>query len=202
MNQLSATLQTLFSQSVKQGIVMVEVDWPSGKVFTHDGVGPVYANQETWYGVGQFANISKIKDSSKDDGFTLTLQTASINDVAEAVRDDAVGREVRVYLGGLDSDMRLVEMHPLTAGYINSTPVSYGKPPTITVECVGVDYRWNFAKRHTSYNATIQRELYPTDSYCDDVESVASSPLTSYSSENAVTRTGGATGKHVIRQLK
>tara|TARA_B100002003_G_scaffold250761_1_gene291433 strand:- start:774 stop:1376 length:603 start_codon:yes stop_codon:yes gene_type:complete len=186
MNDLSVALQSLFSQPVKQAITMVEINWPSGTVYAHDGVGPIVWNGHTWYGVGQHADLGDIEDSSLDQSFTLTLRTASLNDVAEAVRDDAGGREVIIYLGGLDDDMRLVDVHPMASGFINTTPVGYELPPTISVECVGLDYRWNFAKRHTSYNSAIHRELYPTDSYCDDVESVASSPLTSYSSENAV----------------
>ena len=201
MRILNAALEALLSLPEKRAILMVGIAWPSGTVRAHEGIGPINWNGHTWYGVGEFGRIGMIEEGTDAGRLQLELATADVAQLNEALRDDAAGSEVRVYLAGLNASMQLQAAQLIYFGYVNNTPVSYD-PRTIGVDCVGVEHRWNRPKQHTRYNAACQRALYPNDSYCDDVENVAKGPLSSYSGGQSVGgggRGGGGGGKWQYR---
>ncbi|MBU2979002.1 hypothetical protein [Alteromonas sp. C1M14] len=189
---LHPTIESLLSGEEKRACLMGSIVWPSGIVRFHNGLGTLRHDGENWYGVGELGSISGIKEGD-DSTTTLTLQTADASQIEEAVRDDAAGGEVRLYLGALDEHMRLAHVQLMMLGIVNKTPVKYSAPPSISVEVVSLTSRWNHPKRYTKYNAASQRAIYPTDSFFDDVENVAKGPLNSYSGSNAVS-SGGAAG--------
>ena len=188
---LEPALENLLAGEKKQACLMGSIVWPSGMVRFHNGIGTILWDKEEWFGVGELGSVNGIREGTA--GTTiLTLQTADTAQIEEALRDDAAGGEVRLYLGAFDDDMRLAAVQLMYVGIVNKTPVKYSAPPSISVEVVSITSRWNRPKRYTKYNSASQRAVHPTDSFFDDVENVTKGPLTSYGGSNAVS--GGAGG--------
>jgi hypothetical protein len=186
MRLLDPTIEALFELDPRRAIALVQIGWPTGTVRAHTGAGPQLWDSNTWWGTGELGSIGVIKEGNTAGQIQLTLRTTDSAQIAEAVKDDAAGSEVRIYLAALNENMRIAAAQLLYLGFVNKSPVQYSNPPTISVDCVGVQYRWNSAKEHSRYTSAHQRALHPTDSYCDDVEAIAKGPLSSYSGSNAV----------------
>jgi hypothetical protein len=194
MRILDPEIESLFNADPKCAIALVQIEWPTGTVRAHNGAGPQIWGGYTWWGTGELGSIGVIKEGSAAGQIQLTLNTTDSAQIAEVVGDDAAGSEVRIYLAALDENMRIAAAQLMYLGFVNDTPVQYDDPPTISVDCVGVEYRWNSAREHSRYTSAHQRALYPTDSYCDDVEAIAKGPLSSYGGSNTVTSSGGRPG--------
>lgn len=188
MRNVDPTIVSLFESADKSAIMMVEIDWPTGTVRMHDGVGPQYWDNQTWHGVGSLGSISELTEGETVGDAQLNLVTNDTALIAEAVKDDAAGSQVKIYLGVLNEFMQVSAVALMYSGYINETPVQYKNPPTISVDLVDLEHRWGAPKQYTRYTAAAQRSIYPTDSYCDDVERIAKGPLSSYSAGNSVGR--------------
>ena len=186
MRILDPNIEALFDLDPRCAIALVEVQWPTGPVLAHNGAGPQTWDGKTWWGTGELGSIGVIKEGNAAGQIQLTLRTNDSAQIAEVVRDDAAGSEVRIYLAALDANMRIAAAQLLYLGFVNKCPVQYNNPPTISIDCVGVEYRWNKAREHSRYTSANQRSLHPTDSYCDDVEAIAKGPLSSYGGGDAV----------------
>jgi hypothetical protein len=194
MRILDSDIEQYFSADSRSAVLLVHIEWPTGPVFTHTGAGPQRWADETWYGTGEQGSIGIIKDGDTAGQLELTLVTNDPAMLAEVVGDDAAGSKVKIYLGALDENMRIAATQLIYSGFVNQTPISYDDPASISVDCVGIEYRWNQAKEHTRYTSAAQRSAYPTDSYCDDVEAIAKGPLSSYSASEKVGSSGGSGG--------
>ncbi len=190
---LSPQLESILSQSEKNVCIMGTVEWPSGIARFHNGAGPLKWEGETYWGVANKGMV-KVIEEGRAPRLSLSLTTPDLSVLSEALRDDAAGGEVRLYIGGFNSDQQLVTTQLIYLGIVNRTPANYTSPPEILVECVSYSHRWSQPKRYTTYSAASQRALHPTDSFCDDAEAVAKGPLSSYSGSNAVSggRRGGS----------
>lgn len=189
---LEPQVEAILSQSEKCACIMGTIEWPAGMARFHNGAGPIKSEGETYWGVANNGMVSVIKEGNAP-RVTLTLITPDTSVLAEALKDDAAGGEVRLYLGVFNDDQQLVAKQLIYLGIVNNTPAKYSAPPTISVECVSYTHRWSQPKRYTTYSAASQRAIYPNDSFLDDVEAVAKGPLSSYSGSNAVS-SGGRSG--------
>lgn len=196
-NILEPEVEAELAKPNKIAAVMGVINWSTGPVRFHNGIGVIRADSEDWYGVGEMGDINEIING---DRLTLVLNTSDAAQVTEAVKDDATGGEVRLYLAVFDEYMRYKARQLIFLGFINKTTVSYKAPPSISVECISYGYRWNQPKNYTTYNAASQRALYPNDSFCDDVENVAKGPLSSYSGSQSVGGTGSTKKTGSTRQ--
>ena len=186
---LEPQVETILSQSEKRACIMGTIEWPTGMARFHNGAGPIVSEGETYWGVANSGMVSVIKEGSAP-RVTLSLVTPDTSVLAEALKDDAAGGEVRLYLAVFNDDQQLVAKQLIYLGIVNNTPATYSAPPTISVECVSYTHRWSQPKRYTTYSAASQRAIYPNDSFLDDVEAVAKGPLSSYSGSNAVSGGG------------
>ena len=194
MRILDPDIEQYFLNDKRAAIALVHIEWPTGPVRAHSGAGPQRWDDETWYGTGELGSIGIIKDGDTAGQIELTLVTTDSALLAEVVGDDAAGSKVKIYLAALDENMRIAAVQLMYLGFVNKTPISYDDPASITVDCVGIEYRWNSAKEHSRYTSAAQRALHPTDSYCDDVEAIAKGPLSSYSASEKVGSSGGSAG--------
>ena len=160
MNILNPEIEQLFLSDSRSAVALVYMDHPSGVVRTHTGAGPQEWDNEIWYGTGEMGSIGLIKDGDAASQVQLTLKTTDPAQIADVVRDDMAGSEVRIYLAALDSNMRIAAVQLMYLGFVNQTPVEYDDLPSISVDCVGVEYRWNAAKENTRYTSGAQRALY------------------------------------------
>lgn len=183
-------IEALLSKPDKCCCIMGTIEWPSGTARFHNGAGPIQSDGKTFWGVANRGMVSVIKEGQAP-RVNLSLVTSDTSVLAETLKDDAAGGEVRLYLGVFNEDQQLVKKQLIYLGIVNSTPATYTAPPTINVECVSYTHRWSLPKRYTTYSAASQRAIHPNDSFLDDVEAVAKGPLSSYSGSNAVGGGGG-----------
>ncbi|WP_330925283.1 hypothetical protein [Candidatus Sororendozoicomonas aggregata] len=89
------TLISAYQSAHPNLLFLVALDWPSGMVRAHTGVGEVKINQATWQGVGSLGEIGAFTDDDELGRSELTLALSVFDKalLAEAFRRDAVGRE-------------------------------------------------------------------------------------------------------------
>lgn len=189
MRYVDPQIETLLSLDSRMACLMGELVWPSGVARFHNGMGSLTWDSQTYYGLGGNGSVGVIKEGHAPT-VKLSLQTSDSALISEAIKDDAAGGDVRLYLGVFNEDQQLVARQQVYAGIINKTPVRYSSPPIISVEVNSYAHRWNQPKRYTTYSSASQRADYPDDSFFDDVEAVAKGPLNSYSGSNSVSNGG------------
>jgi len=181
MSRNITTLQAdLLAQHHVEMINLVELDWPTGMVRLHSGIGPVkYAGNE-YQGVGQLGSIDSLSDTGEvgDTGLSLTLSGLDAALVASVIDDDAVGCAGRVYLGVLDEHQRLLDANviPLFAGTAKRTPVRQGENPQITVELVSDSIAHN-QRAGDRYTDNCQQRRHPGDRFFRYSEVMADKPF-------------------------
>lgn len=93
-----ATLTAL--QSAFYPVVIVFVDWPSGPVRVHSGVGTMNWAGHDWHGVG---DVGGVMLPGEDAGMAQGAASVSIGgdpvDLSDIMREDYLGREVSVWYG-------------------------------------------------------------------------------------------------------
>jgi hypothetical protein len=186
MRILDPVIEDAFNNGQLSALMLVHIKWPTGDVYLHTGVGPQLWNSQTWTGVGSLGDIDKIKEGEKSGRLTLSITTSDNAQIAEVLQDDCVGSEVRIYIAAVSDKQRIYAAQLMYFGYINDVPLQYSNPPVISVECVGVEHRWNLPKQNSRYTSADQRADYPTDNFFDDVEAISKGPLSSYDGAESV----------------
>lgn len=193
MRHVAPEIEAGLANDNRMAVIMGELTWPTGTARFHNGMGTLIWDGENYYGLGGVGSIDVIKEGDAPT-IKLNISTSDTNLVAEALRDDAAGGDVRLYLCVFNENQQLTARQLMYAGLINKTPVRYSDAVTISVDVNSYAHRWNQPKRYTTYSSASQRAIYPDDSFFDDVEAVAKGPLSSYSGSNSVS--GGKNYKY------
>lgn len=186
------TILAEFDRNVARLLVLVFIDWPTGPVYLHSRIGEKRWDGQTWLGLGELGQISGLENGSQSGRLRLTLHTPDVAHTSEAVRDDAVGRSVKVYLAAMDDSRRITAAQLIAHKWIAATPLTHGKLHGIHIECGGPRERFRNAKNSQRLSSGSWRAQYPNDSYCDDVEELGKGPLPTYTGSAAVG--GGGVG--------
>lgn len=183
------------NNDVSRLMFLADINWPTGHVYTHSRVGEKYWDGKTWIGVGQFAAIESATSGEQLGDMNMTLQTTELAIVNDAITDNAVGRDVKIYLACTDEFRRIIAAEIIIYRFIGRVSSETGPINTIQLSLMGARARFRSAKNHLRYSAKSWRKSYEGDSYCDDVEALASSPLNTYDGSNAVGKGGGGGGR-------
>lgn len=94
-------------------VFFADIGLDSGTQRVHTGVGELEFNSNIYYGLGDFAGISAIRDGSEITTYPVELTLSGIGaalkqssiDFLDAINtEDFYGRDVTVYVGALDTD--------------------------------------------------------------------------------------------------
>jgi hypothetical protein len=101
---LDANLQAGAESAVFNYIVFIKLDFPSGLVCLHNGVGTYSFGGNDYLGVGAFGTISAIEDTTDLVSKPIQLTLSSISGgIIDAIKTDNVfGRDADIYLGVLN----------------------------------------------------------------------------------------------------
>ena len=96
---------TLIAEFAKQGwhpVVMAYVDWPSGAVYAHSGVGTITWDGHDWLGIGDYGRIEVPAETRSGAARRLTLTLLGtiadlLGQAGEAVRN----RDGEIYAGAV-----------------------------------------------------------------------------------------------------
>lgn len=79
-------------------IWLVFIDWPSGPVRAHSGVGQINFGGNVWYGVGDFGKITLPEETLGIASFPAELEIVGLpEDVVSYLDEDVRNRTVRIY---------------------------------------------------------------------------------------------------------
>ena len=79
-----------FSTSVKNAlksqtvriVMFAELDFSSGTLYVHDGLGTYTWGGEDWLGVGDFGSISSIEEGSEISAYSINLTLSALESIS------------------------------------------------------------------------------------------------------------------------
>ena len=180
MRPLPAELIRHYQSDNPNLIFLVELDWPSGTVRAHTGIGDLRINGEIWSGVGGLGGIGEFNDDDELGRSELPLEISVMDEalMAEAFRRDAIGREGMVYAAARDESGLPVEASftPMFAGYISDVGTQIGDDNRISV-VLATDTADPRRKRPGRYTDESHRREYPDDHIYKWAAKTADRPL-------------------------
>lgn len=111
MRGLSASVITALESSTVRLITFAELDFASGTLYVHDGIGTYTWGSNDWLGVGDFGGISSVEEGSEVSPYSLNLTLSGLDAglVSTALTENYFMRDVNIYLGLLDADDSLID---------------------------------------------------------------------------------------------
>lgn len=171
----SATI-TASQADIIHPLILAKLEFDSGDVLVHSGLGNVEFNSETYVGVGQFGGISAAEENSDLARSPLTLTLSNIpGDMGAIVLGEHYqGRRATLYLGYRDLSTSLLVGDPaiLYRGRLDHARIKQGKTFTVTVSIENRMASWDkpLVRR---YNNADQQGRYQGDMGLQYVEQSA-----------------------------
>ena len=168
---VSSTNATEAAQPSIVMTVLVDLDFSSGNLRVHDGVGTLVMDtspQQTFLGVGQFGGIEgAVQDSLEVIARPVKLSLTGVDSslITSAMTEDYQGRQAIIYLGFLDTTTRTFIDTPETIweGRMDYMEVEMGRESgTIRVNC---EHRLRKEPRISRYTNEDQQIAYPGDTF-------------------------------------
>jgi hypothetical protein len=109
--------------------MFAELDFSSGTVYVHDGIGTYTWGSQDWLGVGDFGSISSIEEGSEISPYSINLTLSALDTTMSgaALTEDYFMRDVTVYMGVLDeSDSLLDTPVQVWSGFMDVMSVTAG----------------------------------------------------------------------------
>lgn len=148
--------------------VMVELDFASGVVRAHDGIGPLTFGGNTFLGVGQFGGIEVAEESVEVIAKPLKLKLSGVDAslVSSTMTEIYQNRDVTVYLGFLDEDNQLLGTpETVWEGRMNQMGLALtAGEATITLSC---EHRLRREPRIARFTDNDQKLAHPGDRFFD-----------------------------------
>lgn len=134
---LSASVISALSSNTVRPIIFAELDFSSGVLYVHDGIGTYTWGGQDWLGVGNFGAISNIQEGAEVSPYSLTLTLSGVDTglTGTALNEDYFMRDVNIYLGLLDEDDVLVETPAqIWSGFMDVMSVTLGSSGSDSIE--------------------------------------------------------------------
>jgi len=169
----SANQTEAAKQSVKM-FVAVALDFSSGFVRAHDGIGTITWGGNDYLRLGQFGGIEAAQESVEviSRAISLTLSGVDSSLISTAMTETYQNRTATVYLGFLNSDTNALIGTPETAweGRMNQMSISStAGAATIRLTC---EHRLRREPRIARYTNEDQQLLFAGDRFFDLVYSI------------------------------
>jgi len=165
MRTLTAGVESALSAENVITIMLVELDFSSGFLRLHTGVGDVVMSGNTFQGVGRLGDIEAINESLeiKASGLRLTLSGVPSDQISIALNENYQGRACRVWIGALDTNHRLIADPLGPFKYrMDTMAIQVGESSSIQLVVEDMLADWD-RPRVRRYNDADQKSQYPTD---------------------------------------
>jgi hypothetical protein len=125
----SASVKNALKSNTVRIVMFAELDFSSGILYVHDGIGTYTWGSEDWLGVGDFGSISSIEEGSEVSPYSINLTLSALDTTmaGAALTEDYFMRDVTVYMGILDEDDALIDTPvQVWAGFMDVMTITAG----------------------------------------------------------------------------
>ena len=147
-------------------ITFVMLNFASGIVRVHNGLGTYTWGDEEWLGVGNLGSVGQLEEGADVSpyGITLSLSALDAQVAGVALTEDYFMRPVSIYIGALSADDELLN-NPLQmwSGHMDVMTVTAGtENDTITIKCESELAAFDRSS-NLKYTTQSQQDFYPGD---------------------------------------
>ena len=147
-------------------ITFVMLDFASGIVRVHNGLGTYTWGGDDWIGVGSLGTVSQLEEGADVSpyGITLTLSALDIVVSGAALNEDYFMRPVAIYIGALSADdVLLNDPLQMWGGHMDVMNVTAGaENDQITINCESELAAFDRSS-NLKYTTQSQQQFYPGD---------------------------------------
>lgn len=170
----SATNSTEAAKNAVRLFVAVDLDFASGHVRVHDGIGQIAWGGNTYEGIGQFGGIEAVSESTDVIARPLSLTLSGVDSSLVSVTMTEVyqNRQATIFVGFVNESTNAVVATPETAweGRMNQMTLSAaGGAANIRLTC---EHRLRREPRIARYTNEDQQLLFSGDKFFDLVPSI------------------------------
>lgn len=162
---ISPALITASEAPVVEPLYLVKLEYDSGTIRVHSGVGPVTFQSELYLGVGQYGRISGISEDTELSANFLDLQLSGIDPSLLSIQLNEAfqGNPATVFQGFRDIDTKtLIDAYPAFKGLMDNSTISIGQTGTISLRINNRMARWDKSNERR-YNNADQQARFPGD---------------------------------------
>lgn len=203
MTRLASSTNVTESQKVGVTLlILADLDFASGHVYVHDGIGDVTTGGHTYSGVGTFGGISTVSEGTKDIARPLSLTLSGVENslLTTAMTEVYQGRTATIYLGLLNDATGTFVDTPETIyeGRMARMQIQVGKTSTITLH---IENRIRREPRIARYTSEDQQLLFSGDTFFDQIPNIAGAVGQWGATPVGYTPTPGYTRNGITKQL-
>lgn len=175
MNQfMTPQMQQWLRRPNISAILMTELDFASGLLRLHSGVGDALYQGMVYKGTGVLGKVGMVKQSGQVQPYRLRLTLSGIpQELASiALTEHYQNRQGRIYLAALDSFCQIVGRDTLFSGRMDVMNIRLGKVSTIQLDLNsrGVDWK---NPRNSRYTDADQQSRHSGDKFFEFVSQMA-----------------------------
>lgn len=171
------------AESAKSAVTVltfVALDFASGMVRAHDGVGEFSFGGNTYYGIGRIGSVSSIIEDLDTIARPIELTISGLDPALVAIARDEVyqGRSVTIYDGRVDSQTYQLLDTPeeVWSGFMNKMPLDIGrKAGRIILKC---EHEFRFGAStllYTNESARVRNSAEAGFEFSKDIQGFKSS---------------------------
>lgn len=170
--EMESAVATAAVAEVVRVITMLKLEYDSGTVATHSGVGTITYDGDEYLGNAGLAEISEIQEDSEltAAGVKVALSGVDTTNISTALNENYQGRRATIFLALLDSDDQIID-DPVVIfrGRMDTAKITIGAQGKLEQEIQNAMADWE-RPRVRRYNNPDQQAKYPGDKGMEFVE--------------------------------
>jgi hypothetical protein len=147
-------------------ITFVMLDFASGIVRVHNGLGTYTWGGNDWIGVGSLGTVSQLEEGADVSPYGITLTLSALDAVVSgaALNEDYFMRPVEIYIGALSAeDVLLNDPLQMWGGHMDVMSVTAGaENDQVTINCESELATFDRSS-NLKYTTQSQQQFYPGD---------------------------------------
>lgn len=166
---LDSNLIARSASDVFSYLVFVELQFPSGTIYAHNGQGSYEFNGNTWLGVGAFGNIGAMRDSVDITSQPITITLSSITDeIITAIQSDNIyNKTATIYVGAIDEELELLGTPDVWIdGYMEKKELVLGETSAVAITVLD-DSAKLLQRTNRRYTLEEHQKRYPGDEFLE-----------------------------------
>jgi len=158
-------------------VMFAKLEFPSGTIYVHNGLGTYNWNSQDWLGVGDLGSISKVEEGTDVSPYAITLTLSGLDSTMSgaALTEDYFMHPVTVYLGILDADDVLLEdPTQIWAGFMDQMNLTVGANGGDAIQLIAESELSRFDEaKNLMYTNANQQKRYSGDLFFSHIHKIA-----------------------------